>query len=55
LLDEIAKWKATKFSIEYFYSNQAIVQDDINNAEDSEVDDTSTVPSQLVVKVVNIV
>jgi hypothetical protein len=30
--------------------NQAVVQDDKNNAEDSEVDDTFTVPSQPVVK-----
>jgi hypothetical protein len=30
--------------------NQAVVQDDKNNAEESEVDDTSTVPSPPVVK-----
>jgi hypothetical protein len=42
LLDEIAKWKATEISILSFYSNQAVVQDDKNNAEESEVDDAST-------------
>jgi hypothetical protein len=45
LLDGIAKWKATEISIEYFYSNQDVVQDDKNNAEDSEVDDASTLGS----------
>ena len=30
--------------------NQAVVEDNNNNAEDSEVDDTSTVPSEPVVK-----
>jgi hypothetical protein len=45
LLDEIAKWKATEISIEYFYSNQADGEDDNNNAEESEVDDASTLRS----------
>jgi len=49
LLDEITKWKATKISMEYFSANQAVVEDNNNNAEDSEVDDTSTVSSEPVV------
>jgi hypothetical protein len=40
LLDEIAKWKATEI-----YSNQAVVQDDNVNSEESEVDDASTLRS----------
>lgn len=51
LLDEITKWKATEFSMEYVSANQSVVvQDDNNNAEESEVDDTSTLPSEPVVK-----
>jgi hypothetical protein len=50
LLDEITKWKATKISMEYFSANQAVVEDNNNNAEDSEVDDTFTIPSKPVVK-----
>ena len=39
------KWKATEISMESFSANQAVVQPGNVNAEDSEVDDTSTLRS----------